>query len=578
VDNSEHRGLTPRSYLTDYLAVLGDARAKLPAVLLLSVAAVALDTLGVGLVAPLAAIVADRGPQFAPDIARNFLLFSALLVAVFVAKGWLGYVLSRRIVRFSETHRAALVDRLMGAYQAMDWQTLVGRSSGELVNRTLWWTQSYASGTLSASIRLATDLLVFVCIGALLAWADALAVLLVLGVLGVLFLVIHAVVRPGQARAERNLLESYEQVSGGVTQALGALREVRVLGHEAWFRGAVREAAQRQAEAAARQAALALVPRYAIEAAMLIAIVGVATLRFAADGSAATSIPLLALFAAAAVRLMPASTSLLNGFNSLRATRFVLAELARELEAVNVATKVAAGATGPRARQVEPFRELRVEEATFRYTEATCPVFEHFSLTIRAGEAVGLTGPSGAGKSTLADLILGFLEPQEGRVLMNGADIRGDLRAWLDRAAYIPQAPYLLDDTIERNVVFGAPGAETDRVRLERAIDMARLREVADRLPEGVAARVGERGARLSGGERQRLALARAIYQGREFLILDESTSALDVDTEREVLEAVRTLHGKITLLVIAHSDRTLAACDRIVRLGATGPRLAYAR
>ena len=229
-----HRGLTPfRRYVADYVQVLGDARKKLPVVLLLSVAAVALDTVGVGLVAPLAGIIANRAPELAPDITRNFLLVSASLVAVFVAKGWLGYVLNRRIVRFSETHRAALVDRLMGAYQAMDWQTLVGRSSGELVNRTLWWTQSYASGTLSASIRLATDLLVFVCIGALLAWADALAVLLVLGVLGVLFLVIHAVVRPGQARAERNLLESYEQVSGGVTQALGALREVRVLGHEA---------------------------------------------------------------------------------------------------------------------------------------------------------------------------------------------------------------------------------------------------------------------------------------------------------------------------------------------------------
>jgi ABC-type multidrug transport system fused ATPase/permease subunit len=567
MDRGIHRGLTPSSYLADYLTVLGDARAKLPAVLLLSLAAVALDTLGVGLVAPLVGIIVNGAPQMPADMTRKFVLVSALLVAVFVAKGWLGYLLNRRIVRFSEMHRAALIDRLMGAYQTMDWQTLVRRSSGELVNRVLWWTQSYASGTLSASIRLATDLLVFVCIGALLGWADALAVLLVLGVLGALFLVIHAVVRPGQARAQKALLGSYERVTSGVGQALGALREVRVLGHEAWFRAAVREAAQHQAEAAAQQTALAQVPRYAIEAAMLVAIVGVAAQRFVSEGSAAASIPLLALFAAAAVRLMPAATSLLNGFNSLRATRFVLGELAHELETADAVARAPAGAIRPHARPAEPFRELRVEDLSFRYAGAERPVFENLSLAIRAGEAVGLTGPSGAGKSTLADLVLGFLEPQVGRVLVNGTDIRRDLRAWLDRAAYIPQAPYLLDDSIERNVVFGASGAESDRVRLERAIDMARLREVVDRLPEGVAARVGENGARLSGGERQRVALARALYQGREFLILDESTSALDADTERQVLEAVRALHGKITLLVIAHSDRTLAACDRIVRL-----------
>ena len=234
-----HRGLT--RYLSDYLAVLGDAREKLPAVVLLSIAAVALDTLGVGLIAPLVAIIAGgelrSGPEgLLPEIARNFAAVSGLLVAVFVAKGWLRYTLSRRIERFSEMHRAALIDRLMGAYQSMDWQTLVKRSSGELVNRALWWTESYASGTLTASICLVTDALVFVCLGALLAYADPVAVVLVLGILGLLFFVIHAGVRPGQARAEKELLESYAQVTNGVSQALGALREVRVLGHEDWFR------------------------------------------------------------------------------------------------------------------------------------------------------------------------------------------------------------------------------------------------------------------------------------------------------------------------------------------------------
>jgi ABC-type multidrug transport system fused ATPase/permease subunit len=467
---------------------------------------------------------------------------------------------------------------LMGAYQSMDWQTLVRRSSGELVNRVLWWTQSYAHGTLAASIRFVTDLLVLLCIGALLAYADPVALAMVLGVLGALFAAVHLSVRPAQLRAESEVLDGYERVTSSASQALGALREVRVLGHEAWFRADVHGAALRQAQAASDRAALYQIPRYAIEAAMVVVIIGIAVLRFVTEGSAAASIPILAMFAAAAMRLMPTSTSLLSGLNSLRATRFVLADLARELNAVAGIAPDATESSAPVTVPVEPLRDVRVEDVSFRYAESENPVFEHLSLAIRAGEAVGLSGPSGAGKSTLADLILGFLEPQAGRVLVNGIDIKSNLRAWLDRAAYIPQAPYLLDDSIERNIVFGAPGAETDRARLERAIDLARLRHVIDRLPEGSAARVGERGARLSGGERQRLALARALYQGREFLILDESTSALDAETERDVLEAVRTLHGTITLLLIAHSERALAACDRIVRLNAIGPRLAYAQ
>jgi len=160
---------------------------------------------------------------------------------------------------------------------------------------------------------------------------------------------------------------------------------------------------------------------------------------------------------------------------------------------------------------------------------------------------------------------------------------RRDLRGWLDRAAYIPQAPYLLDATILRNIVFGTPAERIDIARVERAIDKAQLREMVDALPEGIRTEVGERGVRLSGGQRQRLAIARALYQGREFLILDEATSALDEDTERDVLRAVRALHGRTTLLVIAHSERTLAVCDRIERLhieaaatvGASGSRAA---
>jgi len=567
-----------KRYAADYVFVLGDARGSLALTLALSLAAAGLELLGVGLIAPLVAVVASGSvPAWIASVATApggaFALIGFGLVLVFAAKAWLGYRINLRITRFSQAHKAGLVDRLMGAYQAMDWQTLAHRNSNELVSRALWWTEAYASGTLGASMRLATDALIFVALGVLLAVADLPALAIVLAVLGAVFLFVHYGVRRRQAALEARLLEAYERVASGVGQALGALREIRVLGHEAWFRAEVRTASRRQSEAAAQQAALGMVPRYAVEAAMLTVLVGIAGLRFALEGSAADAIPLLAMFAAASVRLMPASTSLMQSLNTLRATRFVLGELADELRQLGADAQPAKfePASGP-APQPQPFRELRLERVSFAYRGSSRPVFTDFSLSMRAGEAVGLTGPSGAGKSTLADLILGFLEPFSGQVLVNGVEIRHGLRAWLDRAAYIPQAPYLLDDTLLRNIVFGTPEERIERARVERAIDDAQLRELVDALPAGIHSEVGERGVRLSGGQRQRLAIARALYQRREFLVLDEATSALDADTERDVLRAVRALHGRTTLLVIAHSERTLAACDRIERLPA-GPQ-----
>jgi len=577
-----------RRFAADYRFVLGNARGGFARTLLLSIAAAGLELLGVGLIAPLVAVVAfGSAPEVLARVSAKpgtaFAIIGAGLVAVFVLKASLGYRLNLRIVCFAETHKAALVDRLMGAYQAMDWQTLASRSSNELVSRALWWTEAYSSGTLGASMRLVTDALIFIALGALLAIADLVSVAIVLTMLGAVFVVVHYGVRRRQAKIEGRLLESYERAANGVAQALGALREIRVLGHEAWFRAEVRDASAIQAEAASQQAALGQVPRYAIEAVMLTVLVVVAGLRFALDGSAVDAIPLLAMFAAASVRLMPASTSLISNINTVRSTRFVLGELAEELREIGAvpAERHAPATSATPAR--EPFHALRLEQVSFTYRGANRAVFTDLSLEIRAGEAVGLTGPSGAGKSTLADLILGFLEPLSGRVLVNGDDIRRDLRGWLDRAAYIPQAPYLLDATILRNIVFGTPAERIDIARVERAIDKAQLREVVDALPEGIRTEVGERGVRLSGGQRQRLAIARALYQGREFLILDEATSALDEDTERDVLRAVRALHGRTTLLVIAHSERTLAVCDRIERLhieaaatvGASGSRAA---
>ena len=165
------------------------------------------------------------------------------------------------------------------------------------------------------------------------------------------------------------------------------------------------------------------------------------------------------------------------------------------------------------------------------------------------------------------DVLLGLLEPQAGRVLVDGRDIGSHLRSWQDQIGYVPQHFALLDDTLRRNIAFAVPDEAIDPARVDAALRLAHLHEFVAALPRGLDTRVGERGVQLSGGQRQRVAIARALYRDPTVLVFDEATSSLDNQTEREITRAIHELHGSRTVVVVAHRLSTVQECDRLVFL-----------
>ncbi|MBQ0997916.1 thiol reductant ABC exporter subunit CydD [Streptomyces sp. RK62] len=203
-----------------------------------------------------------------------------------------------------------------------------------------------------------------------------------------------------------------------------------------------------------------------------------------------------------------------------------------------------------------------------RYPGRSTDAVSDASFTVEPGETVALVGPSGAGKSTLLNVLLGFVRPTEGRVLVGGADLAEfDPAQWHARVAWVPQRPHLFAGTVAENVRLARPDADDDAVR--RALRDAGALEFVDALPQGTATVLGEDGAGLSAGQRQRLALARAFLADRPVLLLDEPTAALDGATEAEVVEAVRRLAVGRTVLLVVHRPALLDVADRVVRLAA---------
>ena len=199
--------------------------------------------------------------------------------------------------------------------------------------------------------------------------------------------------------------------------------------------------------------------------------------------------------------------------------------------------------------------------------ETKIRALDEANFSVEKGELAVILGSSGAGKTTAVDILMGLLDPQDGKISCGGRNVMENYGSWLSNIGYIAQNIYLTDDPIRDNVAFGVSRADIDDKRVWEVLEEAQMKEFVESLPEGLDTSVGERGVRISGGQRQRLGIARALYHNPQILVFDEATSALDTETETAIMEAIDKFHGKKTLIIIAHRLRTIENCDMIFKV-----------
>ncbi len=370
-----------------------------------------------------------------------------------------------------------------------------------------------------------------------------------------------------QKMANHNFVASAE-INKWVGQSIGGLKNIYVKQKQEYYIRHFGAVARCAAVAQGNYNAVDGIPKVMLDTLCMIMVFGIVLIQLLVGHNVTENLPLFATFALAALRLVPVFGQITSTINSIAFYRPSLDIICDTLQA----------GAAKAEREKEILRQgdgcpkditegIQVSHVSFRYKDTEKMLFTDLSLTIPAKKSVAFVGGTGSGKTTLADIILGLHEPTEGKILVDGMDIRQNPAAWAGLIGYIPQFIYLSDDSIRANVALGDSQQAIDDGWIWDCLARAQMKDYVQGLPNGLDTMIGENGIRLSGGQRQRIGIARALYCKPRFLLMDEATSSLDNDTEKAIVDSMNTLSGDLTMLIIAHRLSTIEGCDLVYRI-----------
>ena len=553
-----------------------------------------LETLGVSMMVPLVQGIMDPEALYQNEIVGKILRFLhietvdmgqagggnrliifmlAALMILFVVKNV--YLLFQTYVQntFVTRNRNRMISRVMREFLNRPYEEYLGADIPTVFRLTDSDIPN-AFQLILVLIQIITEIVVsaFLCV-VLVVVSPVMTVFIVAIFLG-MTLLLSKILKPHLNAIGRKNQEIQSRIAKWRIQSIYGLKDVKVLHREEFFVRNYYESGSIGANVARNYAVLNNLPRLLIEMIFIVSMLAFIMVYILGGGNINVLIPQLTAFAVAAVRIMPSANRINTYMSEIAYSQPCLDYLYENLNE-SMKQDVNGSVTGygkdaPKEtdKQRTVLRDkIVLDHITFAYPGTDKNIFTDAHMEVKRGQSVGIMGPSGAGKSTIVDILLGLLHAQKGSITWDGQNIFDDYEAWLSQIGYIPQSIYLVDESIRDNIAFGIDADKIDEKRIWEVLEEAQLKEFIEELPDGLDTTIGDRGVRISGGQRQRIGIARALYHDPEILVFDEATSALDNDTEKAVMDAVNSFHGKKTMVIIAHRLNTIAKCDVIYKV-----------
>jgi ABC-type multidrug transport system fused ATPase/permease subunit len=493
---------------------------------------------------------------------QNFIVYLGFLSLTIVICSTVFKIVTQYAVnRFASLQRHYFATRLLKIYLQQNYEFFIQRNSATLVKNVLSEVDQLIWTMILPALSLMSYGIILLFMVGILLFYDPLMAFTTAFVLGLFYASIYMLVREKLTQIGQEFAQANKERYQTCQEALAGIKDVMINNAKQGYIEQFEQSSRIFARHIATRDTLGQIPLNIIETVGYGCLIGLAMILIVSGKDVSHILPVLGLYGFAAYRMLPAAQNIYRSISQIKFSEQVLSILKLEF---SLEKNESFDNLNADIQKLTFDKSIRLKNISFAYPNRPEQfIFDKFNIEIKKNSSMGIIGKSGSGKSTLMDIMLGLLQPQQGKIYIDELELTTDnIGAWRDMVGYVPQFIYLVDKSIAENIAFGVPKSEIDIEQVKYVAKLAQIDGlITQQLPQGYDTIVGERGVMLSGGQRQRVGIARALYKNPQVLFMDEATSALDNETELAVNEAIQSLNGKMTMVIIAHRETSIQHC-----------------
>jgi ATP-binding cassette, subfamily B, bacterial PglK len=556
--------------LKQIFSILTEDKKKMFFMIILTFIISFLDILGIGLIGQFIGLILNLDKLEGLNLSFNFydylkrfdrdkviILSSVGLFFIFLFKNIISVFIRWVIIKFTFEKKIFLQKKLLDYYLSLKLVDFTSKNTSELTETVYELSQTFVTA-LESFLRILSEAIMLIMIIIFLSIISFKVVMTTLIIFTISFFILDLLYKKKLISIGKELSFSSKKIFAFVSELFKGYKEIKILDKQKFFKDRILDSSAIHAEKSIIMAVVKSLPRYVLEVLIVASLVIFFSVSFLSSGTIITSLPILGVFVAATIRMVPSIGAIIGSITIFRFCEYAIEKIFNELK-----NKDNFNLDNYKKNKLKiKFEKFEIKNLTFKYPKKEKNVFENLEFSFQKGETIGIIGDSGSGKTTLINIILGLISVDNEFLRLNGAKLENNLYSWQNIISYIPQEAFIIDDTVEENITLNDD--ESRKEHLAEILKISNLKNTIENQSLNLSTLVGENGVKISGGQKQRIAIARALYRNRQIIILDEPTSSLDVESEKQIIKTIENLKKNHTLLISSHKSSIIDVCDKV--------------